>query len=1063
MNLFAPFSVGINSNKIDIKKNKVSAANEIVYSFFVVNNKKIPTGLAITFPTMALCEQSRNQRILTEEQSGSGNIIVNCKENTLSGIEALNAALEMASTKAESIKVIINSETTAKIIKVYVYVAWQTNTILSKELVEVSLYDLNGTLIEKKEVEMVDSFGDNNNQNGVVSFNTNISPETEYKISTIAAQGVYKIGSIPPQFETSVSGKPDPDPLIIKTQPIGVTTFTSTGTQKQGNFSPQRSMPACSILPNWAGGQNGTFSGCIAQAFYYVLFVPTSYLFALAGTFFDYTFSYSVQDSSYRSTFVVEGWGLVRDFCNLFFIFIMLYIAISTILNVHGFNTKSTIINVVIIGLFINFSLFATQIIIDASNITARVFYNANTIKITEKGANGVAEATPGLVIREGGIIPLSEALVNKINPQNMIINSGNINNIPNSSESSIVDNNKTDNMNAGTFILIVILASAINIVGFTVFITIGLLFVARVIGLWLAMILAPLAFFTYIIPDMASIKMIGWKNWWSDIIKLAFLAPVFMFFLYIILKFLQTDLISDPMSKTVSADGLGFFVATIIPFAFIMILMMKAKKIAVDMSGEMGATVSKIGGVASGMILGAGVGLGAMAMRGTIGKAGAALADSKFVRNNGFLGRALGDAGKWTASKSFDVRNTKAGTAATSSLSVDAGKAKTGGFTQARIDQKVKTEKRAKELELSENSPEKTKVRKAQVALKELENLKSHDINTIEGKLTAARQKVIDANAAVAAISDSEEDKGKKAAARATAQAANDEVTTYNAEKGNITNGGPIKDNNGRIIGYHTTNGNITKKGLDDAEKAEKEAALILEEIEAKAMTAQSDAAEILERETVAINGILKTEMDAIQKIEDAARASSGGIIKDTTISDNIKALRKTAADKAANATTVANIKATESVRVANTEHAIAETKAIETSNIATAARNSADRVNGGIGKSINDIKFTDIPNAEHEVHHLENDYKSAYAKSQRGGVSKDWNYVTSAGQYDFDAAEVAADNIITGTVTPKGSSSGGGDHGSSGGGHSSTPAATHKPVTSNTSHGSTSGDGHH
>ena len=78
----------------------------------------------------------------------------------------------------------------------------------------------------------------------------------------------------------------------------------------------------------------------------------------------------------------------------------MLYIAISTILNLHGFNTKSTIINVIVIGLFINFSLFATQVIIDSSNIMARVFYNSDAIKITEKGIDGATSVVSFLYLQ---------------------------------------------------------------------------------------------------------------------------------------------------------------------------------------------------------------------------------------------------------------------------------------------------------------------------------------------------------------------------------------------------------------------------------------------------------------------------------------------------------------------------------------------------------------------------------------------------------------------------------------------------------------------------------------
>jgi len=494
--------------------------------------------------------------------------------------------------------------------------------------------------------------------------------------------------------------------------------------------TPAKKMPACGI---------GSPMGCIAQGFYYVLFMPSSYLFALAGTFFDYTFSYSVQDSSYRSSFVVQGWGLVRDFCNIFFIFVMLYIAIGTILSLHGFKTKETIINVVIIGLFINFSLFAAQVIIDASNITARVFYNSDAIKITEKGANGVTEATPLLKVGDGGIIPLSAAIVNKVNPQNMILHSGKITQIPDKGGASSTDENPA-NMDASTFILIVIMASAVNIVGLTVFFTIGFLFVARVIGLWLAMIMAPLAFFTYILPQLEGVKMIGWKNWWPETLKLAFLAPVFIFFMYLILKFLSMDLISDAMSKSMSTDGLAYFAATLIPFVFIIILMLKAKNIAVGMSGEFGEMATKLGSSVGGMVLGGAAGAGAMVMRRTIGAAGDKLATSEFAKNNGRFGRMLGDAGKWTAKSSFDARNTKLGGMATKELKVDMGKAKEGGYVKYKADVATKRRERADSLNLGNRTEQVQELHSAEEELSNLKNESINETNRIDGTLAAKR-----------------------------------------------------------------------------------------------------------------------------------------------------------------------------------------------------------------------------------------------------------------------------------------------------------------------------------
>ncbi len=376
---------------------------------------------------------------------------------------------------------------------------------------------------------------------------------------------------------------------------------------KQWGFSDP--MPGCGL-----GLVSGSITGCVAQLIYYVLFVPTSYVFALCGQFFDYTFHYSVSDTSYRSPFVVEGWKLVRDFCNIFFIFVLLYIAFSTILGLGHSKPKEMIINVVIIGLLINFSLFAAQVIVDTSNILARVFYNSDSIKVTRGFANCVTTSDPSCSIAQdlvpssvtatgpNGEIPLSEAIVSKVNPQELIINSRRVSDIKDKVNNSSFTTSSGGSVGAGAFILITLLAVVVNIVGIIVFFSVGMIFVSRVIGIWLSMVLAPLAFFSYMVPQMQSIAMIGWKKWWPELISMAFLAPIFIFFMYLIIKFLE---VGFNITKAVDLSGMAFVVSIIVPFAFLMVLLMKAKDIAKKMSGEVGqgitGGIATIGGLALG------------------------------------------------------------------------------------------------------------------------------------------------------------------------------------------------------------------------------------------------------------------------------------------------------------------------------------------------------------------------------------------------------------------------------------------------------------------------------
>ncbi|MFA7192231.1 MAG: hypothetical protein WC089_02965 [Candidatus Paceibacterota bacterium] len=409
------------------------------------------------------------------------------------------------------------------------------------------------------------------------------------------------------QFKTPPAAKDGEGPNIT----VGDKTYRgSTG---------DTIMPGCSMMPailDEVANTSGTFMGCVAQLFYYAVFVPTSFLFALGGKFFDFALHYSIQDSSYRTPFVTEGWKIVRDLCNIFFIFLLLSAAVKMILDI-GHGAKDMIVKVVIIGLLINFSLFTTQIVIDASNILTRLFYNSDAINIVVKNgqnSNGNGSVS-SYVYGQNGQLPLSAALVDKVDPQAIILNAKNIN-------IQSVDNGKVTNPNAadmeaanqgigvGPFFLVTLLAVAINLIGFFVFISVALIFVGRVVGLWFSMIFVPLAFFSYAAPDLPEgLKRFGWKGWWAELIGTAMLAPVFMFMMYLILLFLSKGFMGLFYSN---AQGAEFVLQTLVPFIVIMILLWQAKSVASDMSKGVASSVTtglKVAGGAALALGGAGVG----------------------------------------------------------------------------------------------------------------------------------------------------------------------------------------------------------------------------------------------------------------------------------------------------------------------------------------------------------------------------------------------------------------------------------------------------------------------
>ncbi|MFH1187345.1 MAG: hypothetical protein V1688_00625, partial [bacterium] len=77
------------------------------------------------------------------------------------------------------------------------------------------------------------------------------------------------------------------------------------------------------------------------------------------------------------STAVQTGWKLMRDVCNMFFIVIMMLIAVSTIIRYEAYNYKKILPTLLIKAVLINFSLMFCGLLIDASQVITLTFVDA--------------------------------------------------------------------------------------------------------------------------------------------------------------------------------------------------------------------------------------------------------------------------------------------------------------------------------------------------------------------------------------------------------------------------------------------------------------------------------------------------------------------------------------------------------------------------------------------------------------------------------------------------------------------------------------------------------------
>jgi len=224
--------------------------------------------------------------------------------------------------------------------------------------------------------------------------------------------------------------------------------------------------------------------------------------FGLAVTGAGILFNWAVDNAIHNrflnnNDFVGVGWRTLRDVVNLFFIFILLYIAIATILQVEGFNTKKLLTNIIVVALLVNFSLVITRAIVDVSNVVALEFYNSITV-------TGTAVGTPkniGAIFVEGLRI---ESVWDVTNPSTLGSNV----------EASL-----------SSIILITSLGSVLLLVVAFVLLAAAILFVIRSVVLMILMVLAPLGFLAMILPQTQKYA----HQWWHALFSQAFFAPFYM------------------------------------------------------------------------------------------------------------------------------------------------------------------------------------------------------------------------------------------------------------------------------------------------------------------------------------------------------------------------------------------------------------------------------------------------------------------------------------------------------------------------------------------------------
>lgn len=326
---------------------------------------------------------------------------------------------------------------------------------------------------------------------------------------------------------------------------------------------------------------------------------------------------------------IAIGWSITRDVANLFFIILLIIAALATIFDLEAFNVKSVLPRLILIALLINFSLVIGTFVIKQANALGAVFHERAKgstavfgIQIRERSLTGAiqnflstktfgAEREIRGAVQQVALNP-NDTSSEKFRQvaESVKVQAANIeeatsetsmdayttrevgvaecgNNEPgeacNRWRTAVKETFYGQAMSPYIQMAISILAKIIIYpIAIFVFLAGAFLLLGRIITLAFLLVLAPLAFLSYLIPTQGG----WWSKWWTSLFQQAFFFPAFMFCLmlsFLILGGIQASRMLASQLFLSYLLGIGFLLASIM--------------VAQQMGMRGAATVTKYGG----------------------------------------------------------------------------------------------------------------------------------------------------------------------------------------------------------------------------------------------------------------------------------------------------------------------------------------------------------------------------------------------------------------------------------------------------------------------------------
>jgi len=219
---------------------------------------------------------------------------------------------------------------------------------------------------------------------------------------------------------------------------------------------------------------------------------------------------------------VLHGWGIVRDFSNMFIVLGFVIVGIATALKFREYEAQKALLPLILVALLINFTPVICGVMIDASNIIMSYFIES--------------QASPA-----GVAGPITAMLTEDFE-------------------------NKIENYGKNEQMIALVSGSFFNVIAAIVFFIFSVLFLFRYVALMCLVILSPLAFVCYVFERTRSI----WKMWWNQFFQWCIVGIPAAFFLYLAsLMIVHYNI--DPKFPSMTQEQQSLF-GLIIPCGFLLV-----------------------------------------------------------------------------------------------------------------------------------------------------------------------------------------------------------------------------------------------------------------------------------------------------------------------------------------------------------------------------------------------------------------------------------------------------------------------------------------------------------